>query len=286
MFKPSAPGQPRRRLIRPPKLPGLSLNKLIPNILTVLALCAGLTSIRFALHGKWEHAVLSIVLAAILDGLDGRVARLLQGTSKFGAELDSLSDFVSFGVAPAMVLYFWTMQGAGGFGWALVLLFAVCCALRLARFNTMLGNADLPPYAYNFFTGIPAPAAAGVVLLPMVASFEFGDSFFARPTVVSVFLLGVAFLMVSTIPTFSFKKVRIPNAWVLPVLLLVGLLAAFLVTEPWLTLVVLGFVYIGLIPISIRAFRRLKRQAEAVAQVETPVASSSSSDSDENATVA
>ena len=282
MFKPSAPGQPRRRLIRPPKLPGLSLNKLIPNILTVLALCAGLTSIRFALHGKWEHAVLSIVLAAILDGLDGRVARLLQGTSKFGAELDSLSDFVSFGVAPAMVLYFWTMQGAGGFGWALVLLFAVCCALRLARFNTMLGNADLPPYAYNFFTGIPAPAAAGVVLLPMVASFEFGDSFFARPTVVSVFLLGVAFLMVSTIPTFSFKKVRIPNAWVLPVLLLVGLLAAFLVTEPWLTLVVLGFAYLGLIPISIRAFRRLKRQAEAVVQVETPTAAS---DSDENATV-
>jgi CDP-diacylglycerol---serine O-phosphatidyltransferase len=283
MFKPSAPGQPRRRLIRPPKLPGLSLNKLTPNILTVLALCAGLTSIRFALHGKWEHAVLSIVLAAILDGLDGRVARLLQGTSKFGAELDSLSDFVSFGVAPAMVLYFWTMQGAGGFGWALVLLFAVCCALRLARFNTMLGNADLPPYAYNFFTGIPAPAAAGVVLLPMVASFEFGDSFFARPTVVSVFLLGVAFLMVSTIPTFSFKKVRIPNAWVLPVLLLVGLLAAFLVTEPWLTLVVLGFTYLGLIPISIRAFRRLKRQAEAVAQVETPTAGSGS---DENATVA
>lgn len=282
MFKPSAPGQPRRRLIRPPKLPGLSLNKLIPNILTVLALCAGLTSIRFALHGKWEHAVLSIVLAAILDGLDGRVARLLQGTSKFGAELDSLSDFVSFGVAPAMVLYFWTMQGAGGFGWALVLLFAVCCALRLARFNTMLGNADLPPYAYNFFTGIPAPAAAGVVLLPMVASFEFGESFFARPSVVSVFLLGVAFLMVSTIPTFSFKKVRIPNAWVLPVLLIVGLLAAFLVTEPWLTLVVLGFVYLGLIPVSIRAFRRLKRRAEAVTQAETPAAM----DSDENATVA
>ncbi|MBR9971259.1 CDP-diacylglycerol--serine O-phosphatidyltransferase [Magnetospirillum sulfuroxidans] len=273
-------GQKRRRIIRPPKLPGLSLNKLIPNILTVLALCAGLTSIRFALHGKWEHAVLAIVLAAILDGLDGRVARLLQGTSKFGAELDSLSDFVSFGVAPAMVLYFWTMQGAGGFGWALVLLFAVCCALRLARFNTMLGQADLPPYAYNFFTGIPAPAAAGVVLLPMVASFEFGPAFFARPSVVSVFLLGVAFLMVSTIPTFSFKKVRIPNAWVLPVLLIVGLLAAFLVTEPWLTLVVLGFAYLGLIPVSIRAFRHLKRQAEQVVHPLPP----EGADSGENAT--
>lgn len=279
MFRQRPPGHGRRRLIRPPKLPGLSINTLIPNILTVLALCAGLTSIRFALHGKWEHAVMSIVLAAILDGLDGRVARLLQGTSKFGAELDSLSDFVSFGVAPAMMLYFWTMQGAGGFGWALVLLFAVCCALRLARFNTMLGNADLPPYAYNFFTGIPAPAAAGIVLLPMVASFEFGEAFFARPAVVSVFLLGVAFLMVSTIPTFSFKKVRIPNAWVLPVLLVVGLLAAFLVTEPWLTLVVVGFAYLGMIPFSIRAFRRLKRQAESVTTA--PV----DGHSDENATV-
>ena len=280
MFRNRAPGR-GRRLIRPPKLPGLSLNKLIPNILTVLALCAGLTSIRFALHGKWEHAVLAIVLAGILDGLDGRVARLLQGTSKFGAELDSLSDFVSFGVAPAMVLYFWTMQGAGGFGWALVLLFAVCCALRLARFNTMLGQADLPPYAYNFFTGIPAPAAAGVVLLPMAASFEFGPSFFARPSVVSVFLLGVAFLMVSTIPTFSFKKVRIPNAWVLPVLLIVGLLAAFLVTEPWLTLVGLGFAYLALIPISIRAFRRLKRQAEQVTHPQPPM---DDTDRGENAT--
>ncbi|MGE4281832.1 MAG: CDP-diacylglycerol--serine O-phosphatidyltransferase [Magnetospirillum sp.] len=279
MFRQRPAGHGRRRLIRPPKLPGLSINTLIPNILTVLALCAGLTSIRFALHGKWQHAVVSIVLAAILDGLDGRVARLLQGTSKFGAELDSLSDFVSFGVAPAMMLYFWTMQGAGGFGWAMVLLFAVCCALRLARFNTMLGNADLPPYAYNFFTGIPAPAAAGVVLLPMVASFEFGEEFFARPIVVSVFLLGVAFLMVSTIPTFSFKKVRIPNAWVLPVLLIVGVLAAFLVTEPWLTLVVVGFVYLGMIPFSVRAFRRLKRQAEAVTV--TPP----DSHSDENATV-
>ena len=283
MFGPRPHEPRRRRRIRPPKLPGLSINTLIPNILTVLALCAGLTSIRFALHGMWQHAVLAILLAAVFDGLDGRVARLLQGTSKFGAELDSLSDFVSFGVAPAMVLYFWTMQGAGGFGWAMVLVFAVCCALRLARFNTMLGQADLPPYAYNFFTGIPAPAAAGVVLLPMVASFEFGESFFGRPAVASVFLAGVAFLMVSTIPTFSFKKVRVPNVWVLPVLLIVGLLAAFMVTEPWLTLVFLGFAYLGLIPVSVRAFRQLKRRAEAVGR---PIEQEPPADanSDENAT--
>lgn len=276
MFKPRPDRVRRTRTIRPPKIPGLSINRLIPNILTLLALCAGLTSIRFGLHGQWEQGVLAIVLAGVLDGLDGRVARLLHGTSKFGAELDSLSDFVSFGVAPAMLLYFWTMQGAGGFGWAVVLLYTVCCGLRLARFNSMLGNADLPPYAYNFFTGVPAPAAAGIVLLPMVASFEFGRGFFDRPTVVAVFLLGVAFLMVSTIPTFSFKKVRIPNAWVLPVLLVVGLIAAFLVTEPWLTLALIGASYLGLIPVSVRAFRRLRTQAERVTEAAQPPTSPAS----------
>jgi len=260
----------RRAARRPPRISGLSINRLIPNILTVLALCAGLTSIRFGLHAMWEQAVASIMLAAVLDGLDGRVARLLQGTSKFGAELDSLSDFVCFGVAPSMLLYFWTMQQAGGAGWALVLLFSVCCALRLARFNTMIGQPDLPPYAYNFFTGVPAPAAAGVVLLPMVLTFEVGPGYFDRPTVVALFLLGVSFLMVSKVPTFSGKKVRVPHRWVLPVLLLVGLLAAFLVSEPWLTLSGLGALYLAMIPVSIRSFRRLKKQAAAVAGEETP----------------
>ena len=250
---------------RPPRIPGLSINRLIPNILTLLALCAGLTSMRFAVHDMWKEAVIATVLAAILDGLDGRVARMLQGTSKFGAELDSLSDFVSFGVAPAMVLYFWTMRGAGGFGWALVLLFSVCCALRLARFNTMIGEPDLPPYAYNFFTGVPAPAAAGIVLLPLALSIQFGGGFFDRPLVVAVFLLGVSFMMVSRIPTFSFKKVRIPHKWVLPILLVVGLVAAFLVTEPWLTLSGLGAAYLASIPVAVRSFARLKCQAEAAA---------------------
>jgi CDP-diacylglycerol---serine O-phosphatidyltransferase len=261
----------RRRVRRPPRIPGLSINRLIPNILTLLALCAGLTAIRFGLHGKWEAAVYAVLLAAVLDGLDGRVARMLHGTSKFGAELDSLSDFVCFGVAPAMLLYFWTMQNAGGLGWALVLLFAVCCALRLARFNTMIGHPDLPPYAYNFFTGVPAPAAAGAVLLPMMASFEVGPGIFDRPAVVAVVLLGVSFLMVSNVPTFSAKRVRIPHRWVLPILLLVGLITAFLVSEPWLTLAILICLYLGLIPVSVRAFRRLKAQAERVAnEAEAP----------------
>ena len=271
MFAPRPAGRRKRTArIRPPRIPGLSINRLIPNILTLLALCAGLTSIRFGLNQQWPQAVSAILLAGVLDGLDGRVARLLQGTSKFGAELDSLSDFVSFGVAPAVLLYLWTMQGAGGLGWAIVLLYIVCCGLRLARFNTMMGQADLPPYAYNFFTGVPAPAAAGLVMVPMVASFEFGGDVFARPVVAGLFLMTVSFLMVSTIPTFSFKKVRVPNHWVLPVLLVVGALAAFLVTEPWLTLSVVGLTYMALIPVSIRAFRRLRREAEKVAEQPQP----------------
>ena len=260
---------------RPPRINGLSFNKLIPNILTMLALCAGLTSMRFGLHEKWDHAVIAILLAGLLDGLDGRIARLLHGTSKFGAELDSLSDFVSFGVAPSMLLYFWTMQGAGGIGWALVLLFSVCCALGLARFNTMLGEPDLPPWAYNFFTGVPAPAAAGLVLLPMVISFQMDDDhFFSSPSVNAVVLVAVAFLMVSKIPTFSGKRFRIPHKYVLPILLLVGVLAAFLVTEPWTTITVIGIVYAASIPISARAFRKLKKKAVELRASEIAVSDS------------
>ena len=168
-----------------------SFNRMIPNVLTVLALCAGMTAIRLAIVGKFETAVAAIIVAGILDGLDGRIARLLKGTSTFGAQLDSLSDFVSFGVAPAVMLYVWTMDQFHGFGWAIVLIFAVCCALRLARFNTQLGQ-ELPPYAYNFFTGVPAPAGAGLAMVPMFAAFEFGDTFFRAPTLNTIWILAVA----------------------------------------------------------------------------------------------
>lgn len=254
----------RHRRRRPiPRITGLSLNRLIPNILTLLALCAGLTAIRYGIRGQYQQAVIAILISAILDGLDGRVARLLHGTSKFGAELDSLSDFLCFGVAPGMILYFWALSGAGSFGWAVVLVFVVCCSLRLARFNTMIGEADLPPYAYNFFTGVPAPAAAGLVLMPLILSLETGPGIFDHVPVVAVFLLGVAFLMVSKVPTFSAKKLRVPTAYVLPILLVIGALAGFLVTEPWLTLAGIDALYLGMIPFSIRAFRRLREQAEA-----------------------
>src|SRR5713226_172062 len=256
-------------MLRPPRMRvrvrvqpmHFSFNRMIPNILTLLALCAGMTAIRLALAGKFESAAAAIIIAGVLDGIDGRIARLLKGTSPFGAQLDSLSDFVSFGVAPAVLLYIWTMATLQSLGWVIVLLFGVCCALRLARFNTQIG-AELPPFAYNFFTGVPAPAGAGLVMIPMLLSFEFGAAFARSPYLNGAVLASVAALMVSRVPTFSFKRFRVPGHWVLPMLLMVGTLAAFLTTEPWGTLLVVGALYIGSIPLSIRSYRRLRRIAE------------------------
>jgi CDP-diacylglycerol--serine O-phosphatidyltransferase len=245
-----------------PRLKGLSFNRLIPNIVTVLALCAGLTAIRFGLQERWEMAVLAILLAGVFDGLDGRLARRLGGSSKFGAALDSLSDFVSFGVAPAVLLYLWAMHVMGGLGWSLVLLFSVCAALRLARFNTIDGSGDRPVWAYNYFSGLATPAAACAVLLPMILSFEAGSGFFDSPAVIAVVVIAVSFLMVSSIPTYSFKSFRIPHRYVLPTLLLAGLFTAALTSEPWPT-VAAGFAaYLASIPFSIRSYRHLRREAE------------------------
>lgn len=249
--------RPRRRL------KGLTLNRMIPNILTMLALCAGMTAMRFALQERWELAVIALVVAAILDGLDGRIARILKGSSKFGAELDSLSDFLCFGVAPAMILYLWTMQSAGRFGWLLALLFAVCCALRLARFNTALEEPAAPAWAKNYFTGVPAPAGAGLVLVPMIVSFQIGDDFFRRPEVVSVFLVVVSGLLVSRFPTYAFKTVKVPQRWVLWTMLIVGFGAASLVSAPWLTISVVLAAYMVSIPLGMRSYRRLRLKTEA-----------------------
>lgn len=248
--------RPRRLRVKP--IAGFSVNRLIPNILTLLALCAGMTAIRLALLGRFEPAAVAIILAGVLDGIDGRIARLLKGTSTFGAELDLLSDFVSFGVAPATLLYVWTMDGLHGVGWALALLFTVCCALRLARFNTQLGS-DLPSYATNFFTGVPAPAGAGLVMLPMFLNFETDADFFRSPVLNGVVLALVAALMVSRVPTYSFKSFRIRREFVLPMLLGLAAMAAFLTTEPWLTLLIVGGLYIGSMPFSIRSYGRLRR---------------------------
>ncbi|MDP6058010.1 MAG: phosphatidylcholine/phosphatidylserine synthase [Pirellulaceae bacterium] len=252
---------PRRRKVRrTPRLKGQAINRIIPHIITVSAMCVGLTAVRFGLDGKWEFAVIAIVIAGILDALDGRMARLLNVTSEFGAILDSLSDFVCFGVAPAMVLFFWSLQELGGFGWGLALFFPVCCALRLARFNSMLGK--LPPYAYNYFTGVPAPAGAGLSLLPMVVSFVFGFDLAAYPAVPGIWIVVVALLMVSHLPTYSFKAIKVPNRLVLPLLVMIGLLFAGAAGRPWGALTLCMIAYMASFPFSVRSFNRLKAEAE------------------------
>lgn len=247
------------RLSRRERLKGLPFNRMIPNILTLLALCAGLTAIRYGLEERWEHAGLALLVAAILDGLDGRIARVLKGASKFGAELDSLSDFICFGVAPALLLYMWTLSGAGRVGWVLALLFSVCCVLRLARFNTNLDETDQPAWTSNFFAGVPAPAGGGLVMLPMFLSFQFGEGLFKQPAMVAVFIVVVSALMVSRIPTFAFKKFRVAPRWILPTMLLVGLFAASLVSAPWLTMSATLILYLASIPFSLKSYRKLER---------------------------
>jgi len=261
----------------PPRLRKLPLNMLAPNILTICALCSGLTSIRFAIAGQWKYAVAAIAVAALFDMLDGRVARLLKGASRFGAELDSLSDFLCFGVAPVMVLYFWTLRdlGNGNPGWLVVLAFATCTALRLARFNTALEEPDKPVWTGSFFTGIPSPAGAGLALLFMILSLEVDSALFRSPLLNSVWALGIGFLMVSKVPTYSFKRVRVKREAVLLVLLGVGVLAALLMNEPWYTLAALEIAYIISIPFSYRAHERLKR-GDALATA--PVADAATTD--------
>ena len=241
-----------------------TFSRLLPNIITVGALCAGLTGVRFAIAGQWEFAMVAILVAAVLDALDGTIARLLKAASDFGAELDSLSDVVAFGVAPALIIYFWSLSDIGGFGWVAALFFAVCCALRLARFNSTLETR--PPYACNFFIGVPAPGGALLALLPLLVSQDFGDGFFRHPAVTGPWIVAMALLMVSQVPTYSLKQIRVPQRMVLPMLVLIGLLAAGLAGAPWLTLLVISLIYLGSFPFSVLAFRKLKREAEAAAE--------------------
>jgi CDP-diacylglycerol--serine O-phosphatidyltransferase len=246
---------PRRRLR------GHSLNRLIPNILTILALCAGVTAMRFGMQGEWERAVIAIVVAAVLDGLDGRIARVLGASSRFGAELDSLSDFVAFGVAPAFLVYLWSLQTAGGFGWALALLFAVCCALRLARFNTALeSEVPEPAWAKNFFVGVPAPVGGLLALMPMIMGIETGHEGFASPVLNGLVVASIAALMVSRVPTLAVKQAKVQARYVVFVLLGVGAFAAFLISTPWVTMAVSAVFYLASIPYAVMLYRRLERR--------------------------
>ncbi|MGH6898677.1 MAG: CDP-diacylglycerol--serine O-phosphatidyltransferase [Geminicoccaceae bacterium] len=264
---------PRRR--RGKRLRAQPLIHLLPNMFTVLSLCAGLTSIRYALDGRFELAVALIVAAAVLDGLDGRSARLLKISSKLGAQLDSLADFLSFGVAPAILVYLWSLNQVPALGWALALLFATCCALRLARFNTELELTDRPPWMSRFFTGMPAPAAAGCALIPLLLAFAFQADWPRNWVLNAVVLIAVAFLMVSRIPTFSIKTlvVRVKPDWILPTLIGVGLFVAALSSAPWHTLLAIGVVYLVSLPIGWWSAYRLRRRDQAERAADAAAAS-------------
>lgn len=268
------PARRRRRLKRPahrPRFKGPSFNRVLPNLLTMLGLCAGLTGMRFGLDGRFDAAVIAIVVAAVIDGLDGRIARLLKGTSRFGAEFDSLADFLCFGVAPAFLLYLWSLRAYGGVGFIPSLMFAVCMALRLARFNATLDASPAPTYTAGFFTGVPAPAGALLVLFPILVGLEARSVSLPWLTtlshsalIVAAVLIGTAVLLVSTVPVWSFKNFKVPAEIVLPLLLGTGVFAAILLAEPWAALAGAGILYVGMLPFSARSFRRLRREAEAM----------------------
>jgi CDP-diacylglycerol--serine O-phosphatidyltransferase len=254
-----------RRRRRDRRLRAQPLIHLLPNMFTVLSLCAGLTSIRYALDGRFELAVALIVVAGVLDGLDGRSARLLKISSRLGAELDSLADFLSFGVAPAILVYLWSLSQVKAFGWALALLFATCCALRLARFNTELEDTDRPPWMSRFFTGMPAPAAAGCAIIPLLLAFAFEATWPRNWWLNAGVMIVVACLMVSRVPTFSIKTmvVRVKPDWILPTLVGVGLFVAALSSAPWHTLLAIGVVYLASLPIGWWSAWRLRRRDRA-----------------------
>lgn len=257
LFAPFEPGDegPRRRFRKIP------IRALLPNLITLLALCLGLTAIRMAIEGRMDLAVAGIVVAAILDGIDGRLARYLQAQSRFGAELDSLADFMNFGCAPALILFFWGLGPLKTLGWIVMLIFAICAALRLARFNVMLDDPNRPAFAGNFFVGMPAPAAAVVVLLPVYLEMLGVPRFSFSAVLYLIFALTIALLMVSKIPTWSGKKLsaRVPRDYVLPILVLVVLAVALLVSYPWQLLTVAVLAYLGTIPLAFMHYRRLEK---------------------------
>jgi CDP-diacylglycerol--serine O-phosphatidyltransferase len=242
-----------------PYAPGV---RLLPNAVTVLALCAGLSAVQFALLGRFELSVASVGAAALFDALDGRLARLLDATTRIGAELDSLADLVSFGVSPALVFYIWQLQG-NRFGWVVALVFAVCMMLRLARFNTLLDEEDKYPFSREFFVGVPAPAAALVAGAPLYLWLQFGPGWWATPVTVGLWALVAASLMVSRLPTLSLKTVRVPPHLVAPLLVLVGLAAAVLITAPFLALTAVAVGYLALLPYTVYRYRWLARHPEA-----------------------
>lgn len=247
--------EPRRRRFKP-----IPFRALVPNLITLLSLCLGLTAIRMAVEGKFELAITSILLAGLLDGVDGRIARLLQSTSRFGAELDSLADFVNFGVTPALVLYFWGLNSLHSVGWIAALVFAICMALRLARFNVMLDDPNKPSFMTKFFVGVPAPAGALIVMLPIYLELMGLPHGTLGEVIALVYIVGIALLLVSWLPTWSGKSIsgRIPREYVLPILVCGVFFAAVLVSYPWQILTMISLAYLGSIPLAYFQYKKLE----------------------------
>ena len=235
----------KRRL---PQLPTvIPVRALAPTVLTVLALCSGVTAIRFAIAADWPMAALAILLAGLFDSLDGRVARAIKGTSRFGAEMDSLSDVICFGVSPALVMYFWSLEQLGGIGWAIALLYCVCCAMRLARFNILDRDAKESGEVHQHFLGIPAPGAAALLLMPICAGQGYPEMMAIEPVLVAAFTVILALMMISQVPTYSFKYVKISRGHVVPILVAVVMFVGLLTSFFWGTLIAIGFLYMATI---------------------------------------
>jgi CDP-diacylglycerol---serine O-phosphatidyltransferase len=270
LFQPFDPEEEngRKRLRRLPQVP---IRSVLPSLVTLVALCAGLTSIRMTIEGRYDLAIALIVVAAALDAVDGRIARFLKSTSRFGAELDSIADFVNFGVAPVVLIYVWGLEEMGSLGWIAVLVFGICAALRLARFNVGLDSPDKPEWHAGYFFGVPAPAGAIVVMLPLYLEFVVVPHGFLTAPIAFVYTIAVSLLMVSRLPTFSGKLVgrRIARDMVAPLFVCGVLIVAFLVAYPWETLMVGTLVYLASLPLSFAAFRR-REQAAAKATKQPP----------------
>lgn len=244
-----------------PKANFVGLPRMIPNLMTLIALAAGLTAIQFAWDSNWERAVLAILVAVVLDTMDGATARLLNATSEFGAQLDSLSDFLAFGVAPSIILYSWILEDSGKIGWMAMLIFAACSALRLARFNVT--QKELPQWKKGFFSGVPAPAGAGLALLPLIVWIQeprFFEQFAFASPLVGLWTIFIAGLMVSRIPTFSTKMIKLPAKFAMPAMAFAALMIAALVHAPWQTLTISALAYIISIPFAISHFRKLQKE--------------------------
>jgi CDP-diacylglycerol--serine O-phosphatidyltransferase len=235
------------------------MRAVVPNAITAAALCSGLTGVRFAIAGDYEKAVLAVILAGLLDGIDGRIARLLKAQSRFGAELDSLADSLSFGMAPALVLFLWSLQDLPRFGWFASLAFAICCALRLARFNAQIDVDEQPHKSAGFLTGVPAPVGAGLAFLPLYLWIATGDEVFRQPLLVAAWTVVTAFLMISNLATLSWSSIRPGRNVRLEVIALVGIVFAALLLEPWWTLAGITVIYLALMPLGYLRYARVKR---------------------------